>query len=577
MSLPRVNSLLVLLLLGAPTCLQAGEEAKKKAAEDLAGLSVVEQIYVSNATKHYLKRKNRYKPPKRLTEESTYFHSLPEADKEELLLAWFMQKNRAFYRKEALQRAFVSLVVCIILGGLFYSFLGKIALSLVRSIWGYFFPPTQGADQKSPVADALGKIFEYFNLLKTAKEKEDFKKGLSAVYQQVSGFMGKGMVAANAYMLYNLKGIFQFSYKHAYWLYQLIVFIYRGEHEDALKDAEHLYVRSLHLFDAHQRRAIEQLLFAKRNELTQINEVTMFIRRSRAVPHGIKDITYRQELIDRLFVGYDAQTKKVAEQIIMMLTIYTEALKQGEAELLKEIPIKGILLLGPPGTGKSHFIKQLCKAFAINFISLSLNGDTNSELKGKVGEKLGLGIPSAYSRALERAADQQGRVYENSILCFEEIDKFLDNPAIINFLHIFLDPKVDTITDEYLGMEVPKVRIIFATSNYPLKIPALNDRFQVFRINEITPENKQRIIRDSLIPNLQAFFSQQAVARGYAAEELLTAQEWAQITEETLAYMREHKEQPGMRSIEEFAMNKALALRVAKKQVHDGQAAAQAA
>ncbi len=550
------------LLLGSPV------HAAAKKEQDTATLGIIEQIYAAPTTQQYLKRTDRYQAPAYLTDADADFQQLEEADKEAQLLAWFVARDKAFYRYRAYLLLCQQTLLLLGFGFISYHILWPIVQSTVGELKGYFFPDAASTEPPAwrtllvPLLVHLAGHNQSQALTPENHERltEEVTKGIS----RFSSSLDTVVMAGQFYALYQSRSLWQFGYQVIHKIYLLLQFLHQDTYEDPLKEAEHVYIKSLHLFDAHQKRTIAQLLRAKRHEPVNLSEATMFIRRMRAVPHGICPVSYRQEVIDKLFADYSTEHKKLAERIIMTLVIYTKALQLGDPEVLDNVPLKAILLLGPPGTGKSHFIKQICKALGINCVDLNLTSDASSELTGQIGEKVGLGIPSAYSRALEHFSDSQGRTYQNSVLCFEEVDKFLDSPAILNLLHRFFDPKVTEITDDYLGMEVPKMRIIFATSNYPLQVPALNDRFQIYHFDEISRTSKEKIACMALIPQLQNFFAQERTS-AHPQGVVLDAADWRAITEEVLTYIREEDHQPGMRGIEEFAMEQALAYRVEKE------------
>jgi len=190
---------------------------------------------------------------------------------------------------------------------------------------------------------------------------------------------------------------------------------------------------------------------------------------------------------------------------------------------------------------------------------MNFTGDLAIELKGRAGEEVGLGIASAYVKGCLLAADKHGRTYLNSILLFEEIDKFLDNPLAVNFLHIFLDPREGTTTDEFLGSSsLFKIRFVFCTTNYDLKIEAIRDRFEIYVVGIIPLEYKISIIKDSIVPPLAKLFSHPVLLRKYAHyfknEEITKcALEGAMDFLETKG-----KNEPGVRGLERAAHNKCM-------------------
>ena len=178
--------------------------------------------------------------------------------------------------------------------------------------------------------------------------------------------------------------------------------------------------------------------------------------------------------------------------------------KQLVLEALASPTPRPILLVGPPGCGKSSFARAVAVACQKKFRVISLAGVADSsELRGHRRAYVGAGMGSV-SQALASAGT-------DCILILDEVDKVGasegTNTAAVNasslassLLELLDDRRV--FRDAYLDAELDISDILFiATANSIESIhPALLSRFQAVYIPGYLPMEKLEISRRHLIP-----------------------------------------------------------------------------
>ncbi|RMG31494.1 MAG: endopeptidase La [Gammaproteobacteria bacterium] len=184
-----------------------------------------------------------------------------------------------------------------------------------------------------------------------------------------------------------------------------------------------------------------------------------------------------------------------------------EDIKQRIIEFLALARLRGevagsiLLLVGPPGVGKTSIGRSIARALGRRFYRFSLGGMRDeSEIKGHRRTYIGA-MPGKFVQALKEAE------VANPVIMLDEIDKvgasYLGDPA--SALLEALDPEQNSeFLDHYLDVRVDLSRVLFiCTANQLDTIPApLLDRMEVIHLAGYITEEKVRIARNHLWPRI---------------------------------------------------------------------------
>ena len=158
---------------------------------------------------------------------------------------------------------------------------------------------------------------------------------------------------------------------------------------------------------------------------------------------------------------------------------------------------KNILVIGPPGTGKTETFTAMSKAVGWPFNNISLNGVNKSDVLKGTPSFTHSGSPSEIVKSMAVIGDI-------CILMLDEIDKIdrSQDTSVSSALLDFLDAKV--FKDNYLGVHIDckKVLVVATANNENAIAPELLDRFEVVRLNGYTKNEKRSIFTEYMLPRM---------------------------------------------------------------------------
>ena len=195
--------------------------------------------------------------------------------------------------------------------------------------------------------------------------------------------------------------------------------------------------------------------------------------------------------------------------------------------------------VGPPGVGKTLLAKSVSMALDIPFAQITLGGQNDGELLHGHGYTYSGSQPGLIVKKMVEAGNSR------CILYFDELDKSTSKHGSINEITSILihltDPNMNkTFQDRFFqGVDFPldKVIMIFSYNDSTLVDPILLDRIKEINIKPYSTNEKIKIVKEFIIPEMIDFIG-------------LKDKSWTNISEELCEYIIDnYTNEAGVRDI----------------------------
>jgi len=208
------------------------------------------------------------------------------------------------------------------------------------------------------------------------------------------------------------------------------------------------------------------------------------------------DIKKAKDKMDSTHYGMEYVKERILEYLAMLQLLHSRG-----RDMIAKSPV--VLFVGLQGVGKTTLSKTIAEALGRKFIRISMGAIGNSqELRGK-----SKAFPEAEPGQIVKALIKLGT--KNPVILLDEIEKASGEAGlrldIMAILLEILDPAQNKdFRDHYVDypFDLSHVLFICSANNTGTITTALMDRMEVIKMPSYTDEEKLRIARDYLMPQI---------------------------------------------------------------------------